>query len=581
MAQSEDVADVGYEWLQRGAQYAIDVRDKYLRNKRKRELKHFHVCKYVVLAVKRWFSDLSTGHQRGIYFDEEAAARFFRFAGNHCRHYIGDLEGQLIDLEPWQCFIEMNIHGWMRSDGTRRFRVVTEEISRKNGKSMRLSIAGDYYLIADKEAGAQVYIAATKREQTKEIFDASAAIIEQDKRLRNATKIVRNKIQYKRGFIGTLSRDAKAMDGFNTHAALVDELHAHPSSAIWDVLRSSMGARKQPMMRGITTAGFDRQCFAYQQRNYAIKLLEGSAPNNDSVFAIIFTVDDEKKWDDETEWIKANPNLGVSVSLDDMREQYQVARDMPISKVEFLTKRLNIWTYGSAAWMNMERWDACNDPESNGSGTFDDLLSDERYLHADCWAGLDLSSTEDLTSLSLCFPRDTDRIVFQRSYLPQAALERRLKDGDMTFEGFKDSGHLMVIPGETVDYDFIKEDIKCIAEAFNLLGVAYDRWNSSQLVNDLISIELPMIKFGQGSASMSAPMKDLMRLVLTGKIKHNDPLLSFAVSNVVATINPAGDIKPDKSKVSEKIDPAVAMIMALALAMMPVEEEPEPSITLI
>ncbi|WP_052481025.1 terminase large subunit [Gilvimarinus agarilyticus] len=546
--------DVGRAWLDKAYQYADDVKAGIV-----------PACKFVRLAVDRWFDDIENAHKRGLYFSEYHAARYFRFVGRYCRHYQGDLEGKLLTLEPWQCFIDANLFGWIREDGTRRFRMAYEECGRKNGKTTRIAAAGNFYLIGDNEGGAQVYAAATKKEQAREIFDSAKAMIEQSPQLLRVTDPQEHKILHKRSKFLPLSRDNKKMDGFNVHAGLVDELHAHPNSGIWDVLRSAMGARKQPVLRAITTAGFDHNSYCYSRRQYTIQVLERSI-EDDTFFGIIYTLDDEKKWDDESEWIKANPNLGVSVDLDDLRAQCAEAKHIATSKVEFLTKRLNIWVYGEQAWMNMEAWAACK--TDFDSIELWDEDADTELDGDECYGGLDLASVEDMCSFSLCFPHSGGkRRVIQRAYLPQAALERRLKKGDKTLEQYKDSGHLIVTPGAVVDYDWIKKDILQACDRFDVQGIAFDRWNSSQLVTDLTEQGIPMVKFGQGFASMSAPTKELLRLVLTGQIEHNDPLLTWAISNVVTETNAAGDIKPDKSKVSEKIDPAVAAIMAIALAM--------------
>lgn len=559
--------DVGELWLQRAADYAVDVRSGKI-----------PACKYVKLAVKRWFNDLKHGHKRGLCFDEEAAKRYFRFIARYCRHSEGEWAGKLIVYEPWQCFIEANIHGWKKADGTRRFTIVYEEVARKNGKTLRMGANGLFYLEADNEPGAQVYSAATKREQAREIFDASLEMVRQSAALSRRLRAEEHKIRPvgRRGRYTALSKDSKKMDGFNVHAGLIDELHAHPSSGVYNVLRSGMSARRQGIIRQITTAGFDRKSFCYSQRQYAIKILEGTV-ENDSWFAIIYTIDNRKKWDQESEWIKANPNLGISVSLDTLRQQCKEAKDIPDQKVEFLTKKLNIWTYGVVAWMNMEKWQCTRDPKLNGVAPFAEITEANELFGQECYGGLDLASVEDMCSLAICFEEDDKRKVFQRSWLPQAALERRLNEGDPTLEKYVEQGHLVVLPGDVVDYDFIEADILRICERFNVKSIAFDRFNSSQLVNNLMSQSIPMVQFGQGFGSMSAPTKEFMRLAYKGLLTHNDPLLTWAVSNVVVAKNPAGDIKPDKSKVSEKIDPAVAAIMAIAMAMK-LEEQPDDSI---
>lgn len=561
--------DVGRLWLDRAYQYADDVKSGAV-----------PACKYVKLAVDRWFDDIENAHERGLFFSEYHAARYFRFIGKYCRHYQGEWEGKVIDLEPWQCFIEANLHGWIREDKTRRFRASFEEVARKNGKSTRLAAAGNYYLIGDNEPGAQVYSAATKRDQAKEIFDAAKEMLDQDAVLRSLTESFRNEIRYPKGrskFL-PLSKDSKRMDGFNVHAGLVDEVHAHPDSSIWDVLESARGARRQAIMRAITTAGFNRNGFCYELRAYAIKVLERTH-EDDTFFGIIFTLDDPEKWDDPDEWIKANPNLGVSVKLDDLETQFRKAQEMPSAKVEFRTKRLNIWEYGETLWMPMDKWQQGHDDSIESTALFSD--SSTEFSGAECYGGLDLASVEDLCAFYLNFVEGDKRILIGRAYLPQAALERRLKAGDRTLEKYKDSGHLIVTPGEVADYAFIKQDILQACEQFDVRGIAFDRWNSSQLVQDLMEQGVNMVQFGQGFGSMNAPMKELMRLVLSNQVAHNDPLLTWAVSNLVAEINPAGDIKPNKAKVSEKIDPAVAAIMAIALGMEHEEEQSIPAITII
>ena len=549
--------DSGRIGLDAAYQYADDVRTGLI-----------PVCRFTRLAVDRWYRDLETAGSRGLYFDENAAARVFRFF-QHCRHYQGKWSGQPIQLAPWQCFIVANIFGWKRADGTRRFRIVYEEIPRKNGKTTKLGGIGLYGLVADEESGPKIYSAATKREQAAELFDSAKAMVLQSPALRQRLLVYRIALVHEPTFgkFLPLSADSKSMDGLNVYFGLVDELHAHPSSAVWDVIKSARGARTQPLLWAITTAGFNRESVCYEVRDYAIKVLDGTV-DDDSMFAIIYTVDDESKWDDETEWRKANPNYGVSVNPDDMRDQARLARAMPSELVEFLTKRLNVWVYGESKWMNMDRWGACR-------GDFDDLALWNADTDVpcdvdgmDCHGGLDLASVEDMTALVFKFDMpDGRRRLYCRAYLPEAALERRFKKGDRTLEAFKKAGALVVTPGDVCDYEFVKADIRTVKARCEIKSIGFDRYNSSQLVNDMLAEDVPMLGFGQGYASMNPAMKEFQRLVLTGQIEHNNPTLTWAVSNLLAERNPAGDIKPAKHKVREKIDPAVASIMAIGLGM--------------
>lgn len=551
-------ADIGRLWLDRAYQYAEDIRSGKILS-----------CRYVKLAVQRWFADLEDGHKRGIFFDENSAARYFRFVARYCRHYQGELAGKPIDFSPHQCFIEANVFGWLRADGTRRFRITHEEVARKDGKTTRLGACGLYGLVGEGEPGAKVYSAATKRDQAKELFMSAKAMVQQSPELRRFIVPREHHIQTPDGhcvFL-PLSADSNKMDGLNVYFGLVDEIHAHPTSAVWDVLESAKGARRQPLMRGITTGGFNRKGFGFEQRGYAVKVLEG-AVEDDSFFAIIYTLDEEDipQWDNPELWIKANPNLGISVYLDDLLDQCRKAKEMPSAKIEFMTKRLNLWTFSQTLWMHMDKWHLCKCEFDSLAPWNVDAASD--LDGEECFGALDLASVDDMASLRLVFPLPGGvRRTIGRAYLPQAALDRRIKNGDKTLEVFRECGHLVVTPGDTIDYDYIKRDIFLACERFEVKGIAFDRWNSSQLVNDLITEGIEMIKFGQGHGSMSAPMKELMRLVLNRLLEFNDPLLTWAMSNVVATLSPAGDIKPDKSKVSEKIDPAVALIMAIGLAM--------------
>lgn len=547
--------DLGRLFLDRAYSFADGVRDGLIPS-----------CRFVRLAVDRWFRDLETAGSRGLYFDENAAARVFRFSG-YCRQYEGKWAGLPIDFGPWQCFVLANVFGWMRADGTRRFRTVYERVPRKNGKTTKLAVVANYGLLGDRESGPRVYSAATKREQAAELYDAAVAMLEQSPQLfRLVKKYASRTVSPKtRGRLQALSKDHKSMDGLNVHFGLVDEVHAHQDSSTWDVIKSAVGARTQPLIWAITTAGFIPDSIDSDLFDYSVRVLEGQI-DDDAFFAIIFTVDDPEKWDDPEEWKKANPNYGVSINPDDLADQCRMAKEIPTARIEFLTKRLNVAVRGEAKWMNLERFKQCL-ADYDGQGIWADELPG--YLkNAPAWGGVDLSAVNDMTALAFTVLVNGKTRTFVRGYLPDGALKERLKRGDKSLEAFVDSGALVVTPGETVDYEWIKRDIKLACSRLNVAGIAFDRWNSNQLVNDLLNDGIPMIEFGQGFGSMSAPMKELMVRVLNQTLEYSNPLLLWAMGNLVAEINPAGDIKPDKSKVKEKIDPAVALIMALGVMIL-------------
>ena len=552
--------DLGRKYLDMAYQYAEDVRAGVI-----------PVCRLTRLAVDRWFRDLETAGSRGLHFDENAAARVFRFSG-YCRQYEGEFAGLPLELQGWQCFEIANIYGWLREDGTRRFRIAYIRVPRKNGKTTKIAYVGCYGLLADGEGGPRVYSAATKREQAKELYDAALAMLEQSPKLSSLVRPYADRVvcPRNRGRLQALSKDSKSMDGLNVHYGLIDELHAHPNSAVWDVIKSARGARKQPLIIAITTAGVIPDSVDADQLDYATRVLEG-AVEDDSYFALIYTVDDPEKWDQESEWIKANPNWGVSVNPDDMREQYRMAREIPSERIEFMTKRLNIAVRGEAKWMNLERLKLCEtdyDDQAPWNGN-------DEFKGEPAWGGLDLSSVEDMTALTFTVSHKGKTRTFVRAYLPQGALDRRLAKGDKSLERFVVSGHLQLTPGETVDYEYIKRDLRTALGYFQVQAVAFDRWNSNQLVNDMLAEGAPMVEFGQGFGSMSAPMKELMVRVLNQQLEYSNPLFHWCAANLVTETNPAGDIKPDKSKVKEKIDAAVATIMALGMMiLMPVKKRP-------
>lgn len=512
------------------------------------------------LAVQRHYRDLENGHLRGLYFDEEAAARVLR-TFDFLRHSKGALAGKLIELSPWQIWRTAVVFGWMREDtGKRRFRKAYLEVARKNGKSTELAGIGLYGLTKDAEGGPDIYAAATKREQSRILFDAARNMVLQSPDLRKRLDPQNHKIINPANFgkFEPLSADSSTADGLNPHFALIDELHAHPNSGMWDVLDSAQGARSQPLMYSITTAGFNKNGICYEIRDYVIKVLKGVI-DDDSFFGIIYTLDEDDDWQDEKNWIKSNPNLGVSVQIESLREQARQAAIMPSAQVNFLTKHLNRWVNGSSAWCNVEKWKECGSNE-----LLEDLDIVEMYL------GLDLASVSDIASLGgIAVLGDGSWVAFGKHYLPEDAVYNNLRKTPVPFLAWNEQGFLTLTSGGITDYEWIKSDILALMERWPVKQIAFDRWNSSQLVNDLTALNAPMVSVGMGYASMNAPMKELERRYLAKEIRHlNDPVLNWAMSNVVAEQDPAGNVKPAKNKSSEKIDPVVALILAVNVAML-------------
>jgi phage terminase large subunit-like protein len=523
------------------------------------------VCRWVRLAVERHLHDLEHGHERGLYFDPDAAQHvidFFQFL----RHSKGEWAGQVVHLEDWQQFIVWVVFGWMREDGTRRFRTAYEEVARKNGKSTTASGIGLYLAFGDGEDGAEVYTAATKRDQARITHSEATRMVKRSPSLRKRIQIYKDNLSVEStaSKFEPLGRDSDTLDGLNVSGVVADEVHAWKTRDMWDLLETATSSRRQPLMHAITTAGFNRQSLCFQMHEYAIKLLEGfSNPNgfhDDSFFGIIFTLDAGDDWEDEGVWIKANPNLGVSKKLDNMREKALKAKAMPSALNAFLRLELNIWTQSETKWIPREHWDACT-----GAVDADALRGMRAY------GGLDLSSTTDISAFVMVFPPETQTDEFRvlcRFFIPDEAMHERTKRDRVPYEAWVRQGFITATPGNVIDYDFILSQIDQDAQAYDLDEIAFDRWGSTKIIQEIEEREMTCVQFGQGFASMSAPMKELEKLILSHRLAHgNNPVLNWMADNLVALEDPAGNIKPDKERSLERIDGMTALIMALARAI--------------
>ncbi len=523
-------------------------------------------CRLTKLAAERYFRDLEQADTKGFYFDVDAAQYridFYKF----CRHSAGKWGGQVFEPEPWQQFINWNVYGWKwKKNNRRRFRIVYIEVARKNGKSSAIATDGLFLTGYDGEHSPEVFTCATKKDQARIIHRISTRMVKASPALRKTLGTFKDSIfcESMGGTFIPLGQDSKTEDGWNVHAALVDEYHAHPDSTLHDVMRSGMGSREQPLMLIITTAGFDKTSACYQEREYLVGVLEGTF-DDESYFGIIYTVDDENKWDDETEWARANPNLNISVSLDDMRDMCLKAKNSPSKQNEFKTKKLNIWTETLTRWITSEAWDACGTPVD-----VDGLCGRE------CVGAFDLSSVSDMTAWVLCFKPDVSsdpyRFLF-RFFLPQYDLEKRFVSKDVLnqIQNWIRQGFITATPGNSIDYDFVKEQIKSDAERFDIKEIPYDPYNATQIVNDLMKDGFEMLPFRQGYLTMSPAAKAFETAVLNKKIAHgNNPVMKWMIACTDVQSDPAGNIKPvkpDRGKSAKRIDGVIASIMAYSRSM--------------
>ena len=510
------------------------------------------VCEYVRLAVERYYADLDRALDMGRYFDKKAAMRAIRFI-EKLKHTKGEWAGQRFRLEPWQQFVLWNIFGWKNADGTRRFRYAYIEIARKNGKTALSAGIGLYMLFADGESRPEVYSAATVKDQAKICFSDAVEIVKATD-LKNYLTPYRNSIVYelKGGMMKPLSSDYGTHDGLNPSCGIIDEFHAHKDSGMFDVIKSAFGARRQPLMFIITTAGFDKSGVCYAYRENVIKVLRG-VNEDDSLFGIIYTLDDKSEWDDPKIWIKANPNLGVSLSADYLADQVKDAKNRPEAVRNVMTKNVDLWVDAERTWILDDVWQKCI-----GTTAPADLKG------CACWSGLDLSNVSDITAYVLLFHENDRFQLLPHFWIPEEKMLEKIRKENINYDKWAAEGYVTVTPGNVIDYDFVKADILRIVADYDLRTSAYDRWNSSQTIIDLQNEGMECNPFGQGYGSMSAPTKEFEKLVLTGKIEHfGNPVLRWMLASTLVKTDPAGNIKPDKEKSTQKIDGIVASIMAL------------------
>lgn len=518
------------------------------------------VNKFERLAVERHLRDLDDGRQRGLRFDEQAAWKALQFF-NLLKHSKGEWAGRTLELEGWQQFVVWCLFGWMREDGTRRFRTSYLEVARKNGKSTLAAGIGLKLFVADNEPGAEVYSAATKRDQARITHSEATRMVKASPALRKRVRVYRDNLNVEAtaSKFEPLGRDTDSLDGLNIHGVIIDELHAHKSRDLVDVLETARGARRQPLQFEITTAGYDRESICYVHHEYTEKILTG-AVEDDTWFGVIYTIDPDDDWQDETIWRKANPNLGVSKKIEYMREQAKKAREMPSQLNAFLRLDLDVWTQSQTKWVNLEHWHACGDAvDANG------------LRGRQCYGGLDLSSTTDVSALVLIFPpdgHDDSYKVLCRFWIPEESMHERSRRDRVPYEAWVRQGYMTATPGNVIDYDYILAQIDEDMQNYDLRELAFDRWGATKIVQELQEMGLTVVQFGQGFASMSAPMKELEKLILSHKLAHgNNPVLTWMADNLVAAVDPAGNIKPDKQRSIEKIDGMVALIMALDRAL--------------
>lgn len=520
-------------------------------------------CKWVKLSIERHLKDLE---REDIYFDEDAANRFLKFS-SICKYTKGELakQGKNVEFTPQQVFRYWCLFGWKRSNGTRRFRRVYFEVARKNGKSEEAAIVALYLTIFDKEEGAEVYCAATTMGQARIVHDAAMVMV---RKLKNDSEKYNGLINLTGGGrtggnISVLHSNSKCeplpanddkLDGLNPSGGIIDEYHAHKSNDLLEVIQTGMGSRTQPMLFIITTAGFEKQYPCYsEERKLATEVLQGIKVD-DSLFTVIYTLDEGDDWKDPKVWIKSNPNIGITPTFEYMQEQCEQAINKGVSKeVQFKTKNLNVWTDSSMAWISDDIWMKCKQEIPDLTGR-------------ECYGGLDLAAVSDMNAFVLMFPpikENEPTWILPFFWIPKNTISR--KEEIANYPQWERDGFIREAGEDVVNQKVIIRDILELAAKYNIKSFAFDRFLAyNGIIQELQENEIESFEFGQGYKSMSQPTKELEGLVLGKKIAHDgNPVLRWQCGNIEISIDPADNIKMDKKKSREKIDGMVAIVMAL------------------
>jgi phage terminase large subunit-like protein len=531
-------------------------------------------CKWTKAAVRRHLDDLEKYETGGeYYFDAEAVERVCSFV-----EALPQIKGEwardrkTLMLELWQVFMLAAVFGWKRRvDGSRRFRIAYVECARKNGKSTLLAAIALYLFAADGESGAEVYSLATTRDQAAIVFGTAKQMALREPDFREAFAVDVNAhalwIEETASKMHSLSSDASLLDGLNIHGAIIDELHAHSTREVWDVVETATGSRIQPLIWTITTAGTNRAGICYEQRSYVTRLLnstlhkhdglgyriEGDAVDDNSYFGIIYTIDDDDDWTDETAWRKANPNYGVSVKPDDMQRLCHKALQVASAQPNFLTKRLDVWVNADSAWMDMRAWERATDRTM----TMEELARAGWTLTI----GLDLANKRDITGLVAVFRKGREFRVFGKYYLPEDAID---DSRHAQIRGWAEVGCLTECPGAEMDYSQVEADLKMWVHDYGAREIVFDPGFGWDFCKRMETDGLAMIELRPTVMNYSEPMKELDAAVAGGRLKHDgNPVMTWMISNVVAHHDNKGNIYPRKERDENKIDGPIAMIAAM------------------
>ena len=497
------------------------------------------------------------------YYDKELADYAVSFIECLC-HTKGTWAGKPFKLLDWQEQIIRDLFGTVKPNGYRQFNTAYIEIPKKNGKSELAAAVALLLCCGDGEQRAEIYGCAADRGQATIVFDVAADMVRMCPALNKRCKILTSQKRIlfapTNSFYQVLSAEAYSKHGFNIHGVVFDDLHTQPNRKLFDVMTKGSGdARMQPLYFLITTAGTDTHSICFETHQKALDILEGRKIDP-TFYPVIYGAGDTEDWTDPKVWLKANPSLGETIGMDKVEAACESAKQNPGEENSFRQLRLNQWVKQSVRWMPMDKWDACAYP-----------VNEEMMEGRVCYGGLDLSSTTDLTSFCLVFPpedEDEPYYVLPYFWVPEDTLELRVKRDHVPYDLWHRQGYLETTEGNVVHYGYIEKFIERLGERFNIREIAFDRWGAVQMVQNLEGMGFTVVPMGQGFASMSPPTKELMKLTLEKKLAHGGhPVLRWNMDNIFIRTDPAGNIKADKAKSTEKIDGAIACIMALDRAI--------------
>ena len=480
------------------------------------------------------------------------------------KHTKGEWYGKPFELIDWQEKIIRDIFGTIKENGYRQFNTAYIEIPKKMGKSELAAAVALLLTCGDNEERAEVYGCAADRNQASIVFNVAADMVRMCPALNSRVKILESQKRLiylpTKSIYQVLSADVGNKHGFNTHGVVFDELHTQPNRKLFDVMTKGSGdARKQPLYFLITTAGDDQNSICWEVHQKALDIMEGRK-HDDTFYPVIYGADPDDDWTDEKVWAKANPSLGITVNIDKVRAACESAKQNPAEENSFRQLRLNQWVKQSIRWLPMLEYDKCR------------CEFTARQLEGrDCYAGLDLSSTTDITALVLVFPPEYEEekyYVLPFFWIPEDTVDLRVKRDHVNYDLWVKQGFIQTTEGNVVHYGFIEKFIEELGKKYHIREIAFDRWGATQMVQNLDEMGFTVVPFGQGFKDMSPASNELMRLVLSGNLAHNgNPVLRWMMDNIFVRKDPAGNIKPDKEKSTERIDGVIATIMALDRAV--------------